>query len=396
MTDGASFRPLPDPFRRRVGGALSWTLERLSVARTLVRRELKTGPTVDLPWRRRLWLYRHGFTSRSGALFAPDEGSYREYLSDVQHELANDATVPWDALVNNKLAFYLLFDSYTEHLPDLYGLVDGGELRRPSRAMVEPPWTTARPTDELDGADEGSHGSTDAFGWVEAYLAEHDALVLKPVYGHGGRGVLVCRRDGCGDGYRVNGDPKTRSEFAALLDDLEEYLAWTFVEQAPYAEALFPGSANTIRAVTMWDYETDEPFLAAAIQRVGTSESAPVDNWSRGGLTAEVSADGVLGRGARWDGSTYEVRWEETHPDTGRPIEGTHVPDWPAVRERVVAMAGEYPFLPRLGWDVLLTENGGFVVLEANAHAAMLEMQIYGPLLRDPRIRRFYEYHGYA
>lgn len=144
----------------------------------------------------------------------------------------------------------------------------------------------------------------------------------------------------------------------------------------------------------MWDHDADEPFLAVAAQRIGTSESAPVDNWGHGGLSAEVSDGGVLGRGARWDDARSEVRWAEVHPDTGARIEGTRVPGWPTVRERVVAMAAEFPSLPRIGWDVLVTGEGEFVVLEANAHAAMVELQVFRPLLRDPRIRRFYERHG--
>lgn len=60
-------------------------------------------------------------------------------------------------------------------------------------------------------------------------------------------------------------------------------------------------------------------------------------------------------------------------------------------------MAAAFPYLLRLGWDVVLTDDeDGFPVLEVNAHAAMRTLQVHRPLLRDPRVRRFYEYHGYA
>jgi D-alanine-D-alanine ligase-like ATP-grasp enzyme len=59
-------------------------------------------------------------------------------------------------------------------------------------------------------------------------------------------------------------------------------------------------------------------------------------------------------------------------------------------------MAAAFPHLPRIGWDVVVTDDGGFVILEINAHAGVETLQVHRPLLRDPRIRRFYEHHGRA
>lgn len=381
------------PIYRRIRGTYSAADERLSILETLLERELRIGRSLSIPWRRRLWLYRRGFTSRSHALFDLDESNYRHYISDVQHELADDIVGRWDAVVNNKLTFYLAFGSFPAHLPELYGVVDDGRLKRNSPLMATPSWQEGPRTSAL-AADARSPAGAEAVAWITRYLDEHAALVLKPIYGHGGRGVLVCRTDDRADGYYVNGESKTDREFADLVADLEEYLAWAFVEQAEYAEELFPGSTNTLRILTMWDYETDEPFVGGAVHRIGTSESAPVDNWSRRGLSAEVNDDGELSRGAQWLPSLGEVRWYETHPDTGARIAGTRVPHWSTVRDGILDMAGEVPYLPRLGWDVVLTGGGGFVVLEANAHAATRTLQVHRPLLRDPRVRRFYEYHG--
>ena len=46
-----------------------------------------------------------------------------------------------------------------------------------------------------------------------------------------------------------------------------------------------------------------------------------------------------------------------------------------------------------LGWDVVVTADG-IRLLEGNANTGMNVLQVHGPLLSDPRIRRFYESHG--
>lgn len=383
------FRP-PWRFVRAATPAAS---ERLSVLRTLVRRELRGGPDLDLSWRRRLWLYRRGFTSKDGEVFRVDEGNYRDVVSTLQHERMNGVTEPWDATVNNKLTFRLLFGSFPEHLPALYGLVDGGTLLRNSPLMTVPCWQTAG-QDRSGTTERGEVARFEAASWIETHLAEADALVLKPVHGYGGYGVLFCRESADGDGYDVNGETRTAGEFADLVGGLEDYLAWDFVEQAAYLDRIYPDATGAVRVLTMWDYERDEPFVAAAAQRIGSDGSAPIDSSDRGGLTAEVSDAGDLGRAARWHPDPGAVRWYRDHPDTGERIEGTRVPGWPAIRERILEMAAAFPHLPRLGWDAVVTGDGEFTVLEVNAHAGDMTVQIHRPLLRDPRVRRFYEHHG--
>ena len=105
---------------------------------------------------------------------------------------------------------------------------------------------------------------------------------------------------------------------------------------------------------------------------------------------------GRLSSGARWSSSAGDVRWYETHPDTGARIEGVKVPYWPAVRETIVGMARDFPFLPRTDWDVVVTGDNEFVVLEINAHPGIETLQVHRPQLRDPRVRRFYEHYGHA
>jgi hypothetical protein len=338
-------------------------------------------------------LYRHGFISRDGEVYRIDDGNYRDVVSSVQHERADGIAEPWDAAVNNEMVFRLLFDSFPEHLTTLYGLVDGGTLTRNSPLMAVPSWQADTGARTGTGREHGV-ARFEIASWVEAHLEETGALVLKPVHGYGGNGVLVCREPADADGYEVNGEAKSTRAFFDFLEGLEDYLAWDFVQQADYADRLYPGATGAIRVLTLWDYERDEPFVAAAAQRIGSDESAPIDSSTSGGLTAEVSDTGELGRAARWYPPEGTVRWYDVHPDTGVRIAGTRVPGWSTIRGRLLEMAAAFPTLPRLGWDVVVTGDGEFTVLETNAHAGNLSVQIHRPLLLDPRVRRFYEHHG--
>lgn len=368
------------------------TLDKITIFARLLKYEMKWGSTLDLSVKRRLWLWRRGFTSEADLLFDIDDGNHEQYLSTIQQERSTEIANSWTATASNKLVGHMLFSSFPEHLPELYGIVESGTLKRTSPLLDVPPWEQS-PEATKAAPDGGGVSRSPAFEWIDTYLDEHSALLLKPVYGRAGNGVLVCRKGPESNTYDVNGETETRDEFVALVEGLEEYLAMEYVTQAGYADQLYAESTNTLRIMTFWDYEKDEPFVGPVIQRIGTTHSAPTDNWSNGGLSAELDEDGTMSSGVQWLSEEGDVRWFDTHPVSGQQIAGAQVPNWDGIREQVLELASIYPYLPKIGWDVLPTGDGEFKILELNPRAGTRSLQIHSPLLEDPRIREFYDHH---
>jgi hypothetical protein len=142
----------------------------------------------------------------------------------------------------------------------------------------------------------------------------------------------------------------------------------------------------------MRDPETQRSFVATAVHRFGNSKSAPVDNWTAGGLSVRVD----LETGALSTGITYpragSLEWHHSHPETGAQIEGIVVPGWQNVIARILAAADAYDFLSYVGWDVVIRDDG-FSVLEGNNYTDVNLLQIHGGLLKDKRVAQFYRYH---
>jgi hypothetical protein len=118
-----------------------------------------------------------------------------------------------------------------------------------------------------------------------------------------------------------------------------------------------------------------------------------MDNFTQGGVAALVDPEtGRLQLGIRVlpSGRPEAV---ERHPDTGAEITGLVVPRWRETVERVLAVARDHPYLPYVGWDVVVTDEG-IRILEGNSNSGTDILQVHGPLLADPRIRRFYERRG--
>jgi hypothetical protein len=346
----------------------------LQPTRRLVAREQSTAGPSTLPLRRRLWLWRHGFLSRDDLLYDLDEESRHRYVSEYQRELTRPLNGRWKSALDNKLHFHRLLEPFDTHRPVVYA-----HLKRNRFSIVDAPDEDSEPMMEDVGAR------------VRNRLDKDGRLVLKPTYGTTGSRVLVC--SWTDEGYRINDEGKTAAAFDELIADLDEYLVCEFVEQASYAADLYPESTNTVRVLTMWDPKTDEPFITFAMQRIGTNRSAPVDNWSKGGLTAEVDlASGELSRGVHFPYSGT-LEWHETHPETDARIAGVEIPGWSAIREGILDIAANYPQIPYVGWDIVVTGEGEFVIIEANSCTDVDSLQVHGPLLDDPRARRFYEHH---
>ncbi|WP_143423158.1 sugar-transfer associated ATP-grasp domain-containing protein [Halegenticoccus soli] len=371
--------------------------QRLHEVANAIEGEVATMSEYQLPPRRRLWLWRHGFQSRTAAFYDFDAYGPEQYLSDLQIQRTGRINGRWRTVFENKLVFHWMMRAFPAHQSTVHGVLRGGEFRapdlsaasRPTRVSAIPSGVGTVGSEVENGAAEP--GGTDAGEWFAEELTAGDRFVLKPIFGGFGKDVHICSKaDG---GYVVDGEPTSAGAFESFVDDLDEYLVSAFVEQADYADAFFPDTPNTLRVMTMWDYEADEPFIPIATQRIGSSHSAPLDNWSQGGVMSEIDVEtGELGPATTKP--AYGTDWHARHPETGAQIEGVRIPGWEEIREGMLEIADAFSQAPYAGWDVVVTGEGEFTIVEGNNKPSIQAMQTYRPLLADPRVRRFYEHHG--
>lgn len=341
----------------------------LDAAVTFLRTEYENVRRFDLSWRRRVWLYRHGFLSSKDAIWDLSAASVDDYLSDEDYREIGRMGGSYESALENKLLFHLLVSrTHADLVPAVYGLVRSGEVL---------------PTCHFDGLT-----SLDDL----VHRLETEPLVVKPVSAAKADGIRFL--DGRDGRLRLDGRELDRRELADSLGSDRDLLVMEQVDHAAYAGAIYPDATNTIRVLTMVEHASGEPFIAAASHRFGTDASAPVDNWVSGGLSAPIDVEsGELGT-AVWQ--PEEVTWNETHPSTGAEIAGTTVPSWDRIVTQVLDLAGTYGWLwPHVGWDVVVQDDDGSIaVLEGELASGGTDLQAHGPLLADDRVRQFYRDHG--
>jgi hypothetical protein len=401
-----------------------------------------------MPPRERLQNYRRGFLSHSAALYDFDSYGRDPFLTDFQREqtaFINDEQ--FISVLANKVGFFVSMAPFPTHRPDTFGIINSGTFHPipttqtlrtdgsvstgdASSADVTSRTTAASLADEAPSTDAassiddasrtsdtdaicsavtaispGSSNSLDGLGyvsnvdktlpaetWVLDRLRSGQELILKPVHAAGGTGVTHCSyREGT---CHVNGSPVCDTVLSEMLDGLTANVVMEFVEQSTVTRDLYPESTNTIRVLTLWDSERNAAFCPIAVQRIGTEHSAPVDNFGRAGISAQVDLEtGELGTGVQLspDG---RVRRHDSHPETGAQITGTKIPGWSSILDDVIEIAERFSFVPYLGWDLVVTDPGECVMLEVNNCPGMKSLQAHGPLLTDERTREFYARHG--
>ncbi len=328
-------------------------------------RENKTGPT----WSERLRAWRKGFLSYTHRFYGLDGRDASDYVSDRTRYLhLSFVNEPYAAILHDKLLFHEVFRRHRKLMPELFAI-----LRRKKILPMSD-------IERIASVDD-----------VRSLLSRKGRLIVKGTLGEGGDEVAVLEeRDGA---VFLGGAAQSADEFRKLLATRREHLLMEYVEQAAYAREISPYSANTIRLQTFIDDETGEAFMPLAMHRFGGRHTRGVDNLAVGGAAANVDVEtGVLGRGIR-HGSEGRPVFLDRHPDTGAKITGAVIPRWRETVEGVVAIAQEHPYLPYVGWDVLLTDDG-FRILEGNNNTGIRIFQAEKPMLADPRIRKFFKRRG--
>ncbi|MEM4779964.1 MAG: sugar-transfer associated ATP-grasp domain-containing protein [Halalkalicoccus sp.] len=351
-----------------------------------------TADTPPVAPSTRLRLYRRGFRARAAHLYDFESYDPEEYLSDVERYVgAYYLNGAWIDAIDNKLLCHLLLSEFDEHLPTAYGLLRGGRLHAIDAGTLPRADGGGGTLGRLLGRPTGPDSSIpDGVDWVLDRL-ERERLVCKRFKGGSGKQVLVLAYEG-GE-YAVNGEPRSERELRERVGALDEYLVTEYVAQAPYAREIYPDSVNTMRVLTMYDEEAGEAFVPIATHRFGTERSGALDNFSRGGLSVGVDREtGTLDSAVQYLPPAPPEEFE-VHPDTGERIAGVEVPGWKRIEERLTGIAERLSYIPYIGWDLVVTDEGEFTVIEANNNTSAV-VQIHEPLCRDERTRRFYERHG--
>ena len=217
-----------------------------------------------------------------------------------------------------------------------------------------------------------------------------EAVVVKPVGGYRGRGVHFLTKKDTGTDRDIG-----QLIPAARKPAHDEMIVVDRVDQADYSAKISPLSSNTVRVVCMRRPLTRELFVPVAVHRFGTRRTAPLDNFSKGGLSCAIDlTTGRLGPGVAHPSkkTKWSLRFAKCHPDTGVTIEGTMIPNWPRLLDDVAELMSIFPDLEFVGWDMLPIEDG-WCVIEGNPLMDVDLLQVHGGLFTDDRVREFVEYH---
>ena len=349
-----------------------------------VKRETKTK--TRLPLTRKLAMWRQGFFAESGSIYNLAHNSRRDYLTDFQHFVGCSRINAWAGFYAHKLILrsYLLAMGFRQAAT--VALILDHRIRLNPYAESA---RSASPDELLDVLRTGGRDRQFIVKPEDGWCGEDIFLLLAH------EGALFRRRGGVVEPFDLDTfltereQPKKGSAPSATL--IEER-----IEQGEFWERLFPDSANTIRILTLWPPDEPRPFLARAVQRIGTVDTVPTDNWSGGGISAPI--DPVTGR--LGTGRMHPLKGHRgdqafaRHPDSGTQIAGSIIPNWSHIADTVLRAAGSLPFNRMGGWDVLVDRGNTPIILEANGNSDVNLLQVHRGLLAEPRIRDFYQAYG--
>lgn len=308
---------------------------------------------------------RHGFSSSKYELYDFKKNNHQLYLSDFQRYKTKLINGQYSLIIDDKNLFSKLFNEYNV-TTEVFGEVQNGKIMINER-----------------------RASVDEF--VRLLIGKHK-IIIKKYRGGGGKGVYKVSSEK-GSIY-LDDKLISKEELVVFLNGLSNHLITEHLEQAEYSNAIYPGTINSIRILTMQNPITGEVFIPIAVHKFGSEATKPVDNVWKGGMTALIDLDtGKLGKSAYHFENNNKIKWLPTHPDTKKTIEGTQIPNWEEVKRKVIAVANVEKNLKYVGWDIVVTDNG-IKVIEGNNYSDVNILQIHQALLKDDRVKQFYKYHN--
>jgi len=310
-------------------------------------RILFAKPHMKVPfWKRIYYAINGGYIADQVALFNLNRKTKKEYLSEFDWYKSRYINGNYKFILNNKIVSTELLKQYV-YVPAIYALKQ--------RKVIY-----------------GFDNDIDSASKIVNLLKTNKKLFLKPIDSGKGIGVVCLKYDK--NKFYMNEKEVTKDDIINKLEKTNDYFICESISQNKYLNDLYDKTTNTLRIVTFKDPETEKFILYFAVQRIGTSQTIPVDNGSQGGLIAKVDLETGKLSAAK---SMHNLNVYKVHPDSKKPIEGVTIPNWNNIKKEILELTNKLPYLNFIAWDVLLTDKG-MCIIEGNASSGINILQLWG------------------
>ena len=309
-----------------------------------------------------------GFSMSESAIFDLQHNDYRKYITTweaYQPRYQNEMR-QYFPISDDKYLFYLVFSHYVR-TPICYALIQKGNI------------TWLETNNDLN---------------LYEFIISRGGAVIKERGGSDGFGIYVLETKGIGLTYK--GKKFSHEDLDEIVSQANNAILQEKIHQGEFENNLFPQSINTIRIVTVRKPQSTKHEIVAALQRIGSKHSFPVDNFNQGGGCCLIDLEtGRLGKMTSIFSLDKEGNRQffSKHPDTGEQLEGKVIPHWPEVKSKIVELTMKLPFFEYIAWDVVLQDNG-IAVIETNMKSSLNVFQIHKPM-RDSILGNKYREHGW-
>src|SRR3954454_126748 len=339
-----------------------------------------------LPLGRKLAMWRRGFFAESAVIYDLPRNNSEDYLSDFQQVVRCARINAWEGLYSRKLGLRAMLRARGFRQPETIAYI------HEHRALADP------------FSREARHVSLEN---LQQRLVREPGVcyVLNPEGGRKEEPTVVVSRNG--ELHHLLASNERRFDLVQYLSAMDtragldgQEPSGIMVERQPeqggFWRDLFSKSLNTVRLLPLWSPADIHPFVARAVQRVGTRETAPGASWSSGGISVPIDLEtGQLGPGRTHRLAAKEMQHLLTHhPETGTPVTGTILPGWRRLVDVVLRAAISMPFNRMVNWHVMVDAEGEPVILDASGNTEVTSLQVHGGFFAEPRVRRFYEAFG--
>lgn len=303
-----------------------------------------------------------GYLADQYVLYDFKHNDKREYLSEFDWYRSRYINEPFEYIMNNKIACTEVLKQYA-YTPEICFIKNKGVLSRTGQDVCQ-------------------------YSDVVDVLKQRGNLFMKPFGAGKGKGVYQIAYQE--NQFYVDREPSTEEVVTELLKKNDGWILCQTIEQADYLNKIYDKTKNTMRIITLRDIHTHQWKIFFAVQRIGTKETIPVDNGSRGGLVANINIETGEMSEAR---CLQNLEVHDVHPDSKNPIKGVVVPNWDKIKEEVLAITRNFPYMHFIAWDVLMTDDNRLCIIEANNSSGVNIIQLWGGQ-RHGELGDFYRYHG--